>query len=122
MKVWKLFVGLGLLVGLSSCGRPEVQIPSTVLSSKAMIPIMVDVHVVEGARNGALILGDTNGIEDYYAKIYEKHHITEQQFKESFAFYSSHPDIFIPIYEAVVESLKINGELLGRRGVEADYD
>ena len=122
MKVWKLFVGLGLLVGLGSCGRPEVQIPSTVLSSKAMIPIMVDVHVGEGARNGALILGDTNGIEDYYAKIYEKHQITEQQFKESFAFYSSHPDIFIPIYEAVLDSLKINGELLGRRGVEADYD
>ena len=122
MKVWKLFVGLVLLVGLGSCGRPEVQIPSTVLSSKAMIPIMVDVHVVEGARNGALILGDTNGIEDYYAKIYEKHQITEQQFKEGFAFYSSHPDIFIPIYEAVLDSLKINGELLGRRGVEADYD
>ena len=122
MKAWKLFVGLGLLVGMGSCGRPEVQIPSTVLSSKAMIPIMVDVHVVEGARNGALILGDTNGIEDYYAKIYEKHQITEQQFKESFALYSSHPDIFIPIYEAVLDSLKINGELLGRRGVEADYD
>lgn len=122
MKAWKLFAGLWMLAGLNSCGRSEVQIPSTVLSSKSMIPIMVDVHVVEGARNGALILGDTNGIEDYYAKIYEKHQITEQQFKESFAFYSSHPNLFIPIYEAVLDSLKINGELLGRRGVEADYD
>jgi len=122
MKAWKLFAGLWMLAGLNSCCRSEVQIPSTVLSSKSMIPIMVDVHVVEGARNGALILGDTNGIEDYYAKIYEKHQITEQQFKESFAFYSSHPNLFIPIYEAVLDSLKINGELLGRRGVEADYD
>jgi len=122
MKAWKLFVGLGLLAGMGSCGRPEAQIPSTVLSSDAMIPVLVDVHVAEGARNGALILGDTNGIEDYYAKIYEKHEITEEQFKESFAFYSLHPDIFIPIYEAVLDSLKVNGELLGRRGVEADYD
>src|SRR6056300_1500503 len=113
-----LLVALGVL----SCGKPEVPIPSNILSKKAMIPIMVDVHVVEGARNGALILGDTNGIEDYYAKIYEKHKITEKQFKESFAFYSANPNVFIPIYEAVLDSLKVQGELLGRKGVQLDYD
>ena len=109
-------------LGLTGCGKPEVPVPANILSKKAMIPIMVDVHVVEGARNGALILGDTNGIEDYYAKIYEKHQITEKQFKESFAFYSANPSVFIPIYEAVLDSLKVQGELLGRKGVELDYD
>jgi len=119
----KVLAGLIFVVlGMSSCGKPEVPVPANILSKKVMIPIMVDVHIVEGARNGALILGDTNGIEDYYAKIYEKHKITEKQFKESFAFYSANPSVFIPIYEAVLDSLKVQGELLGRKGVELNYD
>ena len=119
----KVLAGLIIVsLGMSSCGKPEVPVPANILSKKVMIPIMVDVHIVEGARNGALILGDTNGIEDYYAKIYEKHKITEKQFKESFAFYSANPSVFIPIYEAVLDSLKVQGELLGRKGVELDYD
>jgi len=122
MRLRRFFIYCGLFTALVSCHSSSTKIPNDILSPEELLPIMVDVHVVEGARNGALILGDTNGIEDYYAKIYEKHQITEQQFKETFAFYSSHPDIFIPIYEAVLDSLKINGELLGRRGVEADYD
>ncbi|MEY2971005.1 MAG: hypothetical protein RLZZ599_1378, partial [Bacteroidota bacterium] len=35
---------------------------------------------------------------------------------------SKHPGAFIPVYEAVLDSLKINGELLARRGVELEYD
>ena len=61
-----------------------------------MVPILVDVISWRGARNGALILGDTNGIEDYYAKVYEKHGITEASFKRSFKFYNGEPELFIP--------------------------
>jgi hypothetical protein len=68
------------------------------------------------------MLGDTNGIEDYYAKVYEKHGITEDQFKSSFAFYSDNPTVFIPIYEEVLDSLKANGALLAKKGVEIEYE
>jgi len=122
MNAFKTVLTLFMAFGMVSCHTSEANIPPNVLSDHAMIPIMVDIHVVEGARNGALILGDTNGIEDYYDKIYSKHRITEQQFKESFDFYSSNPEIFIPIYEKVLDSLKRNGEHLGRKGVELDYD
>jgi len=122
MNALKIFLSLFMVFGMVSCNTNEANIPPNILSDHAMIPIMVDIHVVEGARNGALILGDTNGIEDYYDKIYRKHHITEQQFKESFDFYSSNPDIFIPIYEKVLDSLKRNGEHLARKGVNLEYD
>jgi len=122
MNTLKIFLSLFMVFGMVSCNTNEANIPPNILSDHAMIPIMVDIHVVEGARNGALILGDTNGIEDYYDKIYRKHHITEQQFKESFDFYSSNPDIFIPIYEKVLDSLKRNGEHLARKGVNLEYD
>ena len=108
-----------LVVG---CSSPEVKIPQNVLTQAQMIPIMVDIQVIEGARNGSIMLGDTNGIEDYYAKVYDKHGITEDQFKSSFAFYSDHPTIFIPIYEEVLDSLKAHGTVLAKKGVDTDYE
>lgn len=111
-----------LFILFIGCASPEVQIPETVLTPEQMMPIMVDIHVIEGARNGAIMLGDTNGIEDYYAKVYEKHGITEDQFKSSFAFYSDNPTVFIPIYEEVLDSLKANGALLAKKGVKIEYE
>jgi hypothetical protein len=104
------------------CSSPAVKIPEHMLTQEQMIPILVDIHVIEGARNGSIMLGDTNGIEDYYAKLYEKHGVTEDQFKSSFAFYSDNPTVFIPIYEEVLDSLKANGALLAKKGVESDYE
>ena len=111
-----------LFVLFIGCASPEVKIPQNVLTPEQMMPIMVDIHVIEGARNGAIMLGDTNGIEDYYAKVYEKHGITEDQFKSSFAFYSDNPTVFIPIYEEVLDSLKANGALLAKKGVKIEYE
>ena len=111
-----------LFILFIGCASPEVKIPQNVLTPEQMMPIMVDIHVIEGARNGAIMLGDTNGIEDYYAKVYEKHGITEDQFKSSFAFYSDNPTVFIPIYEEVLDSLKANGALLAKKGVKIEYE
>ena len=114
---------VGLLVILFvGCASPEVKIPENILTQEQMMPIMVDIHVIEGARNGSIMLGDTNGIEDYYAKVYEKHGITEDQFKSSFAFYSDNPTVFIPIYEEVLDSLKANGAILAKKGVNIEHE
>ena len=111
--------GIIVLLIITSCGESEIHVPKEVISAEQMIPILVDVHIVEGARNGTLILGDTNDIEDYYAKIYEKYNITEETFKRSFSFYNSEPDLFIPIYEKVLDSLKENGAVLARKGIQS---
>ena len=111
-----------LVILFVGCASPEVKIPENILTQEQMMPIMVDIHVIEGARNGSIMLGDTNGIEDYYAKVYEKHGITEDQFKSSFAFYSDNPTVFIPIYEEVLDSLKANGALLAKKGVNVEHE
>ena len=54
--------------------------------------------------------------------MYEKHGITEASFKRSFKFYNGEPELFIPIYEKVLDSLKINGAALARKGTESEYD
>lgn len=122
MATFKGKVRVGLLVMLFACARPVEPIPKSIIAPDDMVPIMVDVHIVEGARNGTLILGDTNQLEDYYSKLYKKYNITESLFKESFSFYSDHPEHFISIYERVVDSLKINGALIARKSVEIDHD
>jgi hypothetical protein len=73
--------GIIVLLIITSCGESEIHVPKEVISAEQMIPILVDVHIVEGARNGTLILGDTNDIEDYYAKIYEVKKIIERYIK-----------------------------------------
>jgi len=120
----KKTLGLIVLTGMLfiQCGKKVQTVPKTVVSFDQMIPLLVDVHLIEGARNGSLILGDTNDIEDYYAKVYQKHGITEDQFKKSFKFYSSYPELFIPIYEKVLDSLKIDGSILTKNNVELEFD
>ena len=121
MRPGNFAVGL-LVILFVGCASPEVKIPENIFTQEQMMPIMVDIHVIEGARNGSIMLGDTNGIEDYYAKVYEKHGITEDQFKSSFAFYSDNPTVFIPIYEEVLDSLKANGALLAKKGVNIEHE
>lgn len=102
--------------------KEEAVVPAEILPPEVMVPLLIDIHVLEGARNGSLILGDTNTIEEYYVKVYDKHRVQEAAFKRSFIFYSNRPELFIPIYEAVVDSLKVAGALYAKKGVELDYE
>ena len=70
-----------------------------------MVDILVDIHVIEGARSGTLILGDTNTIPDYYSRIYLKHETTEKDFKRSFSWYTLHPKELKLVYEDVIVAL-----------------
>ena len=97
---------------LLSCGGAEEPVPSNILPAEKMVEVMFDVHLVEGARNGNVILGDTNSLEDFYHTVYTKHGISEEVFKESFFYYSAHQKAFIPIYEKVLDSLQANDKLL----------
>ena len=112
-------LGIIVLLIITSCSESEIHVPQEIISAEQMIPILVDVHIVEGARNGTLILGDTNDIEDYYAKIYEKHNISEEMFKRSFSFFNSEPDLFITIYEKVLDSLKENGLVFSKKTIQS---
>lgn len=104
-----------LLLGLcffSSCINQDVRVPERVLSKTEMVPIMVDMHLVEGARSGKLILGDTNQLPDYYAKVYAKHNVSEDDFKASFHWYGEHPEKLQEVFEEVIVELsKIEGNL-----------
>jgi hypothetical protein len=111
-----------LLTAHVACVDHEVEIPSDVIGHQQMVDILVDIHVVEGARSGTLILGDTNSIPDYYARIYLKHGTTEQDFKTSFDWYTQHPEKLKLVYEDVIVALsKLEEEVKAKSDTATSY-
>jgi len=90
---------------LSGCIDRKAVLPDGYISQGQMVEIMTDIHLVEGARSGTLLLGDTNALPDYYARIYQKHHVTEDNFKQSFAWYAQNPEELKIVYEKVLVNL-----------------
>ena len=86
-----------------------------------MTDILVDVHLIEGARTGLTVLGDTAySLPDYYDVMFEKHNITEEQFRTSFSYYTRKPEVMDPMYEEVIERLTvIETELKARQSGES---
>lgn len=75
------------------------------LSEKQMIDILTDVHIVEGAKIGRKIMGDTLMMDAYYRKIFSKHKIDKKQLDENYRYYSSDPEKMDGIYEKVLDNL-----------------
>jgi len=121
LTVRSYFLMLLFFASILACRNNELPVPAGLLTPAEMLPIVVDIHLVEGARSGNLVLGDTNNLPDYYAKIYQKHNVTEAKFKESFAWYSKNPEKLKLVYEAaIVELSKIEVEINTRKKVKAE--
>ena len=99
------FKGIFLLA-LCACGGKEVpQPPSDVLSPERMTDVLVEMHLVEGARSGADILGDSLKFEDYQSSVFKRQSLSVEEWERSFAWYSRHPELLEPIYDGVIERL-----------------
>jgi len=95
-----------LMLLVYSCTNPsEVKVPDHVMPRDKMAEVLVDIHLVEGARVGRDIMGDSLHSDFYYAKVYDKHNITKADFDTSFSFYSQHPKVMDKIYSRAIEKL-----------------
>ena len=88
----------------AACNKTKKNTPQ-VLELDRMCAILTDIHLLEGAKKGRRVIGDTLRIETYYQKIFKKHHTSPKYFSFSFSYYAKHPDIMNTIYERVVENL-----------------
>ena len=100
------FISIVFVTLLISCsGRKETTIPAEILGKEKMTAILTDIHLVEGAKLGRRIMGDTVLADVYYQKVFEKYEVSQEKFEESFNFYSDHPDIMDKLYDQVIENL-----------------
>ncbi len=93
-----------LLAG--ACSNKDAFVkPTGIISQDSMVSILTDIHLVEGAKIGRKIIGDTLTANDYYNKIYNKHSISKEKFDKSFEFYNNHVKIMDKVHEIVIEKL-----------------
>lgn len=96
-----------LLLLLFSCEINDEKRPEGILSPDEMVELMVDVHLVEGARSGVTIMGDSLGIELYYRTVLIKHGLDSTSYQNNFDYYSARPDELDLIFEEVVRRLSV---------------
>ncbi len=97
---------LALCLALVSCGKSKApEPPQDVLGAEQMTAVLVEMHLVEGARSGTDILGDSLKFEDYQASVFKRNGLTAEDWGRSFAWYSRHPELLEPLYDAVIERL-----------------
>ena len=63
---------MGMLLLATSCQPPE-PLPEGILDHNAMVELMLDVHLVEGARTGVTISNDSLGIDAYHRTVMLNH-------------------------------------------------
>lgn len=101
---WSLIASLSLVT--TACTSPEEPaVPKKYLPEKKMVDMLVDIHIVEGAKVGRRIMSDTLLADVYFAKVYDKHGVSKDEFTRSFEYYSSKPAMMNKVYEKVLDSL-----------------
>lgn len=72
-----------------------------------MATLLADIHLLEGRRIGDRVLYTENAyMRDYYTRLFEKHGVTEEQYRRSHYFYTQYPDLFSKVYDRTIEILQ----------------
>lgn len=101
------FFTILIAIQLTATSCVKVEVPPDVLDRDAMAALLADIHLLEGRRVGDRVLYTENAlIKDYYARIFEKHNITEEQYRRSHYFYTQYPELFSQVYDRTIEILQ----------------
>jgi hypothetical protein len=100
-----LSIGVLLLFSIVSCSKSEIKIPADIIPKDSMVFIMMDVHIAEAGVKTLSADSVAINTKTYYAFIYKKHHITEEQFQKSLRFYTYNPELLQEIYIKMTEEM-----------------
>ncbi|MDT3402072.1 DUF4296 domain-containing protein [Mucilaginibacter terrae] len=109
MRIYKVLFFLVPVILLAACkpGRPD-----GILSPKQMVPLLVDVHLVDGNLANVAQMPDSlfkYGFNQYDA-VFKQHKTDSVQFKKSFAWYANEPDQLYEVYVKVTDILKAKSD------------
>lgn len=105
-----LFLSLSLL----SCRSDKGEIPTDILNRPKFTSIMIDVQLAEGIKTQYAHSRNKDGQlnKELYEEIFERHDITEDEFRKTFSYYQSQPELMEGIFEQVLDSLsKLEAEI-----------
>ena len=105
----KIQIFLFVLLAAVGCKKADVVTPpENLIPENEMVSLLTDIHLVEGARTGLIIMGDSAlAVKDYYHAYFQKYNVSQAQFDSSFIYYSKLPEQFDLMYEKVIENLSV---------------
>ncbi|HRU61295.1 MAG: DUF4296 domain-containing protein [Bacteroidota bacterium] len=96
----------------SACSRKETPLPEGILDRKALVPVLVDVHLAQ-ASVAILRTADTtaHAMGDYMDFILRQHGLDTATYARTIRYYGEHPDLLSELYDDVIDELsRIQGE------------
>ena len=105
-----------ILLAIASCGVGKNTIPKEVMDKRVMVPILVDIHLADAIieKRSSIEKPDTAMTQNIYQQIFQAHHITRNQFYNSYHFYETHPVILNELYAEVITELSKKDAQLGK--------
>lgn len=96
------------VVLLTACGEEgPVLPPDNVLNEDAMVEVMLDLQLIEGAYHKRVIKADNTRASalDAYVQVYQKHSISQAEFDSSYSWYLDDPERMEKVLDRVMEEL-----------------
>lgn len=93
---------------LASCtNKDKNPLPETLMPLDSMVLIVADMQLIEAANAVHIIQGhDPKKMAiRYYAGVFEKHHISQERFTQSMAYYHNDAALTEKLYAEVIETL-----------------
>lgn len=81
--------------------------PENLLSIDKFSEVMTDVQIMEAAFNQKMFREDDPKAKkaEFYLQIFEKHKVSEDDFRTSYEYYADRPEDMMVVYEHVITAL-----------------
>ncbi|MFZ6050600.1 DUF4296 domain-containing protein [Halocola ammonii] len=117
------FLCLFSVLLVAACGeqQEEQKIAEGVMSKENFTEVLTDVQLLEASMRQRFIRDEDPKLlyPIYYKQIFEKHEISEEEFKESLEYWSGQDEEMTGIYDNVIENLSLMSD---PDSVNADTD
>lgn len=113
MRIYLVLFFLGL-VGLTACKHRSV--PPGIIPEDRMVKLLVQVHLADGTLYTMPQIPDTLYLHGMgrYLMLFKDFHTDSTQFKKSFRYYSSKPELITEMYDEIVKEMQSKSDSLNK--------
>ena len=112
-------LAFGLFLCLSACqldansaASNPMDAPNDLIPEKKFVSLLYEMNLLEGARTGNTLLGDSIPLSQFYQSLYQAFDVQPEQVKSSFSYYHSDPQKMATYYQWIIDSLRIDVQIL----------
>jgi len=94
---------------INSCIKKDEGKIDASISKEKMIDVMTEVYLMESfhTRTQSFRPGLRDSLDFYYKALFERHHISSDEFNRNVKIYAGHPEVFKAMHEEILNRLSI---------------